>query len=143
MDHGIGTEPAICRCCGQPPVGGQVVMARGQIRIVIDRDRVLPEAPRRLDHQRDVAQQQTGQHDVGAVDVQRAGRLTPMLAYLRLQLLGKCLEVPQVVRERDSRRRGGQLRLGQPLDVVATRRDKPVDQDVRVLGHRTAHVDPR
>ena len=65
-----------------------------------------------------------------------------MLADLRLQLLGKCLEVPQVVRERDSRGRGGQLRLGQPLDVVATSGDEPVDQHVRILGHETTNIHP-
>ena len=142
MHDRVGTEPAVCRRRGEPPIRGQVVMAGGQIRVVIDRDRVLPEAPWRLDHQRDVAQQQAGQHDVGAVDVQRAWRLTPMLADLGLELFGQCLEVPQIVGQRDSRGRGGQLGLGQPLDVVATRGDEPVDQRVRILGDGTAHVYP-
>ena len=43
-----------------PVVGGQIVVARRQVGVVVDRDRVLAEAPRRLDHQHDVAGLQRG-----------------------------------------------------------------------------------
>ena len=51
----------------QPPVRRQVVMRRRQVGIVVDRDRVLAEAARRLDHQHHVAEPQAGEHDVAGV----------------------------------------------------------------------------
>jgi hypothetical protein len=39
-----------------PPVGRQVVVGRRQVRVVIYGDRVLPEPPRRLDTDEDVAE---------------------------------------------------------------------------------------
>ena len=59
----------------QPAVGGQVVVAGRQVRVVVDGHRVLPEAARRLHQQHDVAGAQRGQHDL-AVGVARRGRRT-------------------------------------------------------------------
>ena len=58
MHDGVGTE-----LVRQPPVGREVMVARRQGRVVVDRDRVLAEAARRLDRQHDVAEAQAGQHD--------------------------------------------------------------------------------
>ena len=68
----------------QPAVGGQVVVAGRQVGIVVDRDGVLAEAARRLDHQHDVAGLHCGDDDlavgiVAAVDEQLAGRRAPVL----------------------------------------------------------------
>ena len=56
----------------EPAVSGQIVIAGRQIGIVIDRDRVVPETARRLNHQHDVARLHCGDHDlavtVGAAD---------------------------------------------------------------------------
>ena len=49
---------------GQPAVRRQVVVARRQVRVVVDRDRVLAEATRRLNHHHNVVGLQRGQHDL-------------------------------------------------------------------------------
>lgn len=53
VDDGVGAERRV-----QPAVGGQVVVRRRQVGVVVDRHRVLPEAARRLDHQQHVPEPQ-------------------------------------------------------------------------------------
>ena len=74
MHDGINLEP----CC-EPVIRGQVVMAGRQVGVVVDRNRFLTEAARRLHHQHHVAGPQGGNHDfavgvLGAVDEQLARR---------------------------------------------------------------------
>ena len=59
VHDGVGTEHGV-----EPVVGGQIVMAGRQIGVVVDRDRVLPEAARRLDHEHDVARLHRRDHDL-------------------------------------------------------------------------------
>jgi hypothetical protein len=65
---------------GQPAVCGQVVVRRRQGGIVVDRDGVLAEPARRLDHQHHVAEPQAGQHDIAAllVGVEITRRVAPV-----------------------------------------------------------------
>ena len=70
VHDGVGAEPVV-----QPVVGGQVVVARRQVRVVVDGDRVLAESARRLHHQHDVARLQCGDDDL-AVGVACCGRRT-------------------------------------------------------------------
>ena len=51
VHDGVGAETWL----REPAVGGQVVMARRQVGVVVDGDRVLAEAARRLHHQHHVA----------------------------------------------------------------------------------------
>ena len=72
----------------QPAVGRQVVMARRQIRVVVDRDGVLAEPARRLDQQHDVARLHCRDDDLAvgvaaAVDEQLARRRAPVLDHRR------------------------------------------------------------
>ena len=62
----VGAEPALGLRRGEPAVGGQVVVRRRQVRVVVDRDRVLAEAARRLHHQHDVPAAHGGDDDVAA-----------------------------------------------------------------------------
>jgi hypothetical protein len=134
VDDGVRPEPAVRHGRRQPAVGGQVVVRRRQVGVVVDRDRVLAEAAGRLDHQHDVAVLQRGQHDVVAVDVQRAGRLAPVLDHRLAQRLRHGREPLPVLRERHPRDGRTQLVLGEPLDVVPARGDERVHQLVAVLG---------
>ncbi len=146
----------------QPAVGGQVVVGRRQVRIVVDRHRVLPEPPRRLDHEQDVAEPQRGQHDRGLppvsvrgpqqaaasaagnitgsdrwrVDVEAAGRLTPVLEHPLAQGRRQRVEPAPVHARRHPCRGGRELLFGQPLDVVPAGGDEGVDERVPVGGDR-------
>ena len=67
----------------QPVVGGQVVVAGRQVRVVVDGDRIFPEAARRLHHQHQVAGLHCGDDDlavgiVAAVDEQLTRRRAPV-----------------------------------------------------------------
>ena len=80
VHDGVRAEPGI-----QPAVGGQVVVAGWQVRVVVDGDRVLAETAGRLDHQDQVAGSHCGDDDlavgiVGAVHEQLSGRRAPVLA---------------------------------------------------------------
>ena len=77
VHDGVRAESGI-----QPPVGGQVVVAGRQVRVVVDGDRVLAEAAGRLDHQHEVAGLHCGDDDlavgiVAAVDEQLPRRRLP------------------------------------------------------------------
>ena len=126
------TRPRLRR--GEPAVGAEVVVAGRQVRVVVDRDRVLAEAARRLHHQHDVAAAQGGEDDVAvAVDVQLAGRRAPVRLDALAEVVGQRVEPAPVLRGRDPDRVAGQLLLGQPVGVLAAGLDQRVDQRVAVL----------
>jgi len=129
VDHRVGPE-----LLAQPGVRREVVVARRQVRVVVDRNRVLAETARRLDHQHDIAVLQGGQHDLVAVDVQPSRRRAPVLDHPLTQLLGQRGEPRLVRRQRHPRDRGSQLVLRQPLDVVPAGRDQGVHELVAILG---------
>ena len=133
VHHGVRAE-----LVPQPAVGGEVVMARGQVRVVVDRDRVRAEAAGRLDHDGDVARAQRGQHDLAvgflaAVDEQVAGGFAPVLGDRCLQVFIERREPGAVVGGADPDRVAGQLFLGQPGLVLAAGGDDGVDEGVAVL----------
>ena len=81
VDQRVRAEAA-----GQPAVGGQVVMRRRELGVVVDRHRVLAEPAGRLDEQHHVAGLQRREDDLaGVVDEQLAGCLTPRLDHLVAQ----------------------------------------------------------
>jgi len=125
----------------QPVVGGQVVVAGRQVRVVIDRDRVRAEAARWLHHHHHVARPQRGQHDlaagvVAAVDEQLTRWRPPVPGDRLAQLRVEGGEPGLVVAGADPDRIARQLILGQPRLVLPARRDDRVDQRVAVaVGH--------
>ncbi len=74
VDDGVGAPPLV-----QPPVEAEVVVGRGQVGRVVDRDGLLAEAAGRLDRDQDPAQVEAGEDQVAArrVPVDRARRLPP------------------------------------------------------------------
>ncbi len=109
-------------------------MARRQVRVVVDRDRVLPEAARRLDQHDDVAGLQRREHDLVAVDVEPARRRAPVLGHRLPQPLGEAGEPTSVGRRRDPDRAAGELLGAQPLLVLPAGVDQRVDEGVAGLG---------
>nr|BFE68960.1 hypothetical protein GCM10020092_022610 [Actinoplanes digitatis] len=73
---------------GQPPVRGQIVVARRQVGVVIDGDRVGAEAARRLHHDDDVLPAQRGEDDVAGVHVELARRRPPQCRSIDSRRLG-------------------------------------------------------
>ena len=53
VDYRVGTE-----LLDHPPVGSEVVVRRREVGVVVDRDRILPEPPRRLDAHEDVSERE-------------------------------------------------------------------------------------
>ena len=92
----VRAEAALALRRGEPAVRAEVVVARRQVRVVVDRDRVLAEAARRLHDQHDVAAAQGGDDDlavrVGTVDVQLAGRRTPVRLDALAEVVGQRVE---------------------------------------------------
>ena len=136
----------------QPAVRREVVVARGEVGVVVDRDRVLPEAARRLDQQHDVAGAQRRQHQLAVVVAeQRARRGTPGLLDPGPQARVEVGGPRGVLLRRDPHVRLGELRGGQPLLVLAARVDECMDERVArlgvgargVLGHRQDPADHR
>ena len=110
-------------------------MAGRQVGVVVDRDRVLAEAARRLHHHDDVAGAQGGEHDRR----RRSGRRTARPAAgpsarpsPSRRSAGSVSNQRAVLGGRDADRVAGQLLLGQPVRVLAAGRDQGVDQRVAV-----------
>ncbi|SCG10355.1 hypothetical protein GA0115255_128022 [Streptomyces sp. Ncost-T6T-2b] len=139
VDHRVRAETVVLGGSGDPAVRGQVVVGRREIGVVVDRDRVLAEAARRLDEDEQVPAPQGREDDValrvgGAVDEHLAGGRAPVLLHRLPQLLREFGEPAAVVGGRDPDRVLRQLLLGQPLLVVAARLDEGIDQLVAVAG---------
>jgi hypothetical protein len=148
VDHRVGAETAVVGAGGDPAVGGQVVVRGRQVRVVVDRDRVLAEAARRLDEDQQVAEAQGREDDVAlrvgaAVDEHLAGRRAPVLLDGGAQFLGEFGVPAAVVGRRDADRVAGQLLLGQPVLVVAAGLDEGADQFVAVAGGEARHLGVR
>ena len=123
----VGAPDAI-----EPPVAGEVVMRGRQLGVVVDADRVVAVAPRRLDRHEHVAELEPGDHEVVAVDEAVARRRAPAALHRLAQRLGQ-LRVPgEVLRDRQPQRRGRELVVGQELGVVAARGDQRVHELVAV-----------
>ncbi len=136
VDDGVGAEAVL-----QPAVRGQVVVARRQLRVVVDRHRVLAEAARRLDQQHDVAGGQSGQHQLpGVVHEQAARGGAPRLGHRGAQPVRQAARPRLVLGRADADVRVGQLRGRQPLLVLAARGDEGVDEGVARLGVGVAGV---
>ncbi len=138
VDDGVGAEAAVLLRGLDPAVGGQVVVARRQVGVVVDGDGVLAEAARRLDQDEQVPGADRGQHDVAvrvlrAVDVQLAGGRAPVLLDPLAQGLREGGVPAAVVGGGDAHRVAGQLVLGEPVLVVAAGRDQGVDQRVALV----------
>ena len=149
VDHRVGAEAAVVGAGRDPAVGGQVVVRGRQIGVVVDRDRVLAEAARRLDEDQQVAAAQGGEDDVAlrvaaAVDEHLAGRPGPSAPRRRSRSSCGQRGVPAaVVGRRDTDRVAGQLLLGEPVLVVAARLDEGADQLVAVAGGQAGDVGVR
>lgn len=145
VDHRVGAESALRPRGGDPAVGGQVVVGGRQIGVVVDRDRVLTEAARRLDEDEQITETEGGQDDVAlrvaaAVDEHLARCRAPVLLDGGPQLFGERGVPAPVVGGRDADRIAGQLLLGQPVLVVTTRVDERADQLVAVAGDQAGDV---
>ena len=135
VDDGMRAEAAPLDGAAEPAVGSQIVVRRGEVGVVIDGDRVLPEAARRLDQQHHVAGGDGGQHDlVGVVDEELPGRLAPRRRDLVAQVARKVGGPVVVVGLGDAHVGVGELGTGQPLLVLAAGRDQRMDQRVAGLG---------
>ncbi len=139
VDHRVRAEPALGGGGRDPAVRGQVVVGRRQVRVVVDRDRVLAEAARGLDDDQQVAVAQRRQHDVAlgvaaAVHEHLARRRTPVLLDGRAQFLRQRREPAPVVGGRHPYRIAGQLLLGEPVLVVAAGVDEGADEGVAGVG---------
>ena len=136
VDDGVRPELLL-----QPAVGGQVVVAGRQVRVVVDRDRVLPETTGRLHEDHDVARLQGCGDDLavrvgGAIHEQIAGGLTPGLSHLLPQLGGKFREPATIGGGVDTDGLTAQLLAGQPFLVLPAGRDDGVDEGVARCGVR-------
>lgn len=122
----------------QPVVGGQVVVAGRQVGVVVDRDRVVPEAAGRLHHQHQVARLYCGDDDfavgiVAAIHEKLPGWRAPVLLDGVGELGGQGREPGAVVGGGHPDRVAGQLPLGEPVGVLPAPLDQGVDQGVAVV----------
>ncbi len=121
----------------QPVVGGQIVMTRRQVRVVVDRHRVFPEAAWRLHHQHQVARLHRGDDDfairiIAAVDEQLPRRRAPMLGHRIGQLGWERGKPAPIVLGGYPDRVTGKLTFGEPVRILAAALDQRVDQRVAI-----------
>ena len=104
----------------QPKIGAQIVVVRGQIRVVVNPHRVIAKPARRLHHHHHIAELQAGNINLLRVRVHivRAGGRAPMLRHLLLHGFGQGGEKLLVGVGGQLQRVRGQHLLGQPLWVV-------------------------
>ena len=103
-------------------------MRRSKIGIVVDRNRILPEPPRRLHQDHHVAGLQRGCDDLtvsapSAVHEQLTGRLTPCRSDRRNQIGRELREPPAVGLCRDAHRLAGELLVCEPLGILSASRN--------------------
>ena len=86
----VGAEPAFGARRGEPAVGGQVVVGRRQVRVVVDRDRVLAEArAAAAPSARRCPRRSAARTMSPVVHVQLARRRAPVLLDARAQVRGQ------------------------------------------------------
>ena len=145
VNDGVRTESGF-----QPPVGGQVVVAGRQVRVVVDGDRVLAETPRRLHNQHQIAGLHCGDHDlavriVAAVDEQLSRRRPPVFLYGFGEFVGQGGEPVAVILGGHPNGVAGQLAVGEPVGILSAAFDQRVNQGVAVTGfdaRQIAHLIP-
>lgn len=116
----------------QPAVAAQVVVGGGQVGVVVDRHRVLAEAPRRLDREEHIAELQAGEGEVAVVDLHLPRRRAPLVDHGLLQVAGELGEPFLVALTRQAGGVGGELVLGEELGVEAAGGDEAVHEPVAV-----------
>ena len=119
----------------QPPIDSHVVVRRSKIRIVIDRDWILPEAARRLNQDHHIAGLQSGRDDFpvtipAPVDEEFARRLAPRLGD-RSDKVGRQLAQPAAIGlRRNADRLARELLRCQPLRILPACCNQRVNQRV-------------
>ncbi len=131
-----------------PVVGGQIVVARRQVGVMVDGDRFLAESPRRLDDQHHVAGLQSGDHDLAVgiltpVDEQLTRRRPPVCDDRVCELARQRGEPVAILLGGQPDRIARQLPVGKPVRVLAAALDQRVDQRVAVLGVHAGNVADR
>ena len=113
------------------------MVARRQVGVVVDRDRVLAEPARGLHHDHDVLADQGGEDDrllAGrVVEEHLARRRAPVLLDALAEVGGQGREPGGVLGGVDADRVGRHLLLGQPVLVVPAGGDQGADQQVAVV----------
>jgi hypothetical protein len=94
---------------------------------VVDRDRVLPESPRRLDTDEDVPKRESGYHEVAIVHVQITRRRSPVLLYFAPQVLGQPAEPLCVASRVQASGSIAELDGGQELRIMTPGGDERVN----------------
>lgn len=122
----------------QPTVGGQVMVTRRQVGVVVDGDRVLPEAAGRLHHQDQVAGSHCGDDDlavgvVAAIHEQVAGRRPPVPGHRVGEFGGQGSKPVAIVLGGHPDWVARQLPFGEPVGVLPAAFDQRVDQGVTVV----------
>ena len=117
------------------------MVAGRQIGVVVDGNRVLTEAPRRLDHQHHVACLQRGDHDltiaiVTSVDEKLARWRAPVRDDRVGQFGRQRGEPVAIVLGRQPNRIAAELAFGEPVRVLAAALDQGMDQARRRPWHR-------
>ena len=104
-------------------------MGGREVRVVVDRDRVLAVAARRLDGDEHVAEVEPGEHEVVAVEVALAGRRAPRLDHGVAQRVRERREPARVVGDRQPRAAPrASCVVREELLVVAAGGDQRVDR---------------
>ena len=122
------------------------MVRRRQVRVVIDRDRVLAEPARGLDQDDDVAGLQGGQHDLAAGSGCRSTNSSPgagpqVSVTASFSSAGSVSNQSRYVGGRDAHRIARELLRGQPFLVLTTGRDERVDERVAGGGVRFLALD--
>ncbi len=127
VDDRVGAPPRL-----QPAVHGEVVVRRRQLGVVVDADRILAVAARRLDRDQHVAELERRDHVRVAIDELVSRKRSPALLHRRPQRCGQRCVPGLVLGDREAQRRVGQLLVGDELRVVAAARDQRVHELVAV-----------
>src|ERR671910_1979992 len=122
-----------------PPVGSEVVVGRRQVGIVVDGDRVLPEAPWRLDAHEDVSEREPSHDELVAINVQIPRRPPPVLLDVAPQFLWQPAKPLRVAFRIQASGSVPELVPGQELQIMAPSPDERVDEFVSSLW-RTLHL---
>ena len=136
MDHGVGTETAVCLRQRQEAVTGQVMVRRRQVRVVVNAHRIIAETAWWLDHDHDIAEGQTRNIDVLGirVDVESARRGTPLVLHIGTEFFRQGSE--ELLVDGSGQAELGCLHnlFGQPVRILAAGVDDGVHERIRFIG---------